>query len=287
VPADVTFELRLDRYILPARAVRQAILLYTNDRERTVFLEPEYDLVERVLLYRLPEGAQLERGLLYTLEIVIPKDEDDDGLRAFDGAPIEAGRVPLLLQFRTALREPDADFSARLAREPVPSCSEAVTIFNEVGCGSTSCHNAEDRRMGQILFSEQGLVTTAIGKVAHQTSVGPQGYATLENPLRLGVQMPRIDPGRPGNSYLLYKLLRKPENFSASQAEPACSSQHRTALPEGECPAPPQAERDRLREWFVRGEPMPFGGLEAGRRLMTISDLRKLQRWIAGGSPCP
>jgi hypothetical protein len=280
VPADVTIELRLDRYILPARAVRQAILLYTNDRERTVFLEPDYDLVERVLLYRLPEGAQLERGVLYTLEFVIPKDEDDDGLRAFDGAPLEEGPVPLLLQFRTALREPDDDFSARLARELVPRCSDALDILS--GCAKSDCHSAGGR-MGLELGSKQSVLLTAIGKVAHQTAVGPQGYATLENPVRLGVQMPRIDPGQPGNSYVLYKLIRRPENFSLASGDPECVSRHRVGLPEGQCPAPSEAESERLREWFVRGEPMPFGTAPP----LTLSDLRNLQRWIAGGAPCP
>ena len=85
-----------------------------------------------------------------------------------------------------------------------------------------------------------------------------RGVFRLRNPSRFGVQMPRIDPGSPGNSYLMYKLLRSPKNFELTGNSDVCVTAHRVPLPDGQCLPPSEAESARLREWFVRGQPMPL-----------------------------
>jgi len=273
VPRDVTLQLRLDRYLLPATAVRQAIRLYAGDPDNLVFLEPEYDMLERVLLYRLPEGALLTPGLLYTLRIGVPLKPEDEGLRAFDGAPLEPGPVPLEFHFRTAQTGPTSASSGRIAPEEPPSCG-VMGFFEHGGCDGTSCHG-EAHRMGLDLASSAGLFRTAIGHVAHETAIG-EGTTPLEEPLRLGVNMPVIDPGRPDNSYVMYKLVRREETFAE-----LCESRYRVSLA-GQCIAPAPAESVRLREWFVRGAPMP---LEPPKQPFCYIYLRLLQRWIAEGAP--
>ena len=287
-----TLELRFDRYLQPASAVRQSMSLFTG--ENGVFLEPEYDLIERTLIYRLPAGNRLVSNTQYTVALPVPQEADDDGFRAVDGAPIASGSVPLQYNFFTS-----RETSEVLPELPVPTCREVLDIFRRGVC--TQCHldtrggvgNGDCEpgfaphpvggdcvqvpRQGLDLSSGPGLVNTALNRVARQTQTGPRGDVPLENPDRFGVQMPVIDPGRPGNSYLMYKLLVNPDNFLEAR-EPG-ETRLDVDLPSGELPAG-AAERERLREWFVRGDPMPQGGFS-----MDLADFRSLQAWIQAGAP--
>ncbi len=65
------------------------------------------------------------------------------------------------------------------------------------------------------------MLSTAIGRVAHQTDLGTTTGEVLENPARMGIDMLIIDPGRPDNSYLLYKLIVRPENYRRSAEDRA------------------------------------------------------------------
>ena len=129
--------------------------------------------------------------------------------------------------------------------------------------------------MGLDLSSPPGVQATAINQVAHQTETGPSSGVVMENPDRFGVQMPLIDPFRPDNSYLVYKLLSHRPMWRQS----ACQTRYRVDLA-GECPEPSAAELDRLREWFVAGQSMPLGGGELDR-----DDLDVLQAWISADAP--
>jgi hypothetical protein len=306
VSQQTVIQLRLDRFIDPATAVRQSVLVFTGGLENNEFAQPEYDVVERVLLLR--PLATLRPRVTYTVEILIPSDDEPDGLRAFDGAPLEAGPVPLRFDFRT---NAFGRVVPMLPPEPAPSCAELVEdLFSSTaGCGSSSCHvrtdattsgdcppgygkDAEQRcvqvpRMGLELATREGLLTTAIGKVAHQTELGAKVGAPLENPARFGVQMPIIDPARPDNSNLLYKLLRNPGNYDVDATSIAiddpCATRYPQLGPADHCAAPSDAELTRIREWFVRGDPMP-AGLD---RHISRESVRKVQAWIRGGAACP
>ena len=70
--------------------------------------------------------------------------------------------------------------------------------------------------MGLDLSSERGLFYTAIRQVAHQTEIGRNTAIearACRARQRFGVQMNIVDPENPATSYLMYKLLRKPENY--------------------------------------------------------------------------
>jgi hypothetical protein len=62
--------------------------------------------------------------------------------------------------------------------------------------------------------------------------------------------------------------------------DPCESSHPMLPLGRGECVAPSDEELVRLREWFVRGEPMPLVGS------IGLTSLRKVSRFIAGGANC-
>jgi hypothetical protein len=130
--------------------------------------------------------------------------------------------------------------------------------------------------MGLDLGSRDGLVASALGSVAHETDYESHSGVTLDNPSRFGVGMPILDPGRPDNSYLLYKVLIHPTAYGP---DPCGPSRHLVAL-QDQCLTPSLEASERLRDWFVRGEPMPPNG-QLG---LSLEDLRQLERWIAGGA---
>ena len=299
VPLNTPIEIRFDRYLMPATAVRQSLRVFAGAPQNSVFFEPQYDVIERVVTF-VPVG-NLVPDLVYTIEFVTKAEGGTDGFRAFDGAELEeSSSVPLRFNFRTGTR------TETVETPPVPSCREVVErVLPASTCGRAACHNpANDEgcppgsahdpsdptgpcigvpRMGLDLSTATGLVTTAKSVAAHQTEIGPQGGVGLRNPLRFGVQMPRIDPGSPGNSYLMYKLLRSPKNFERANNPDVCATDHRVPVPDGQCVPPSAAESARLRDWFVRGQPMPL----KQDLPYTRDQLVDLQRWIAAGAPCP
>jgi hypothetical protein len=239
-------------------------------------LSPEYDVVERVVIYRL--NQTLEPGTLYTVELLTPNSESGFGFQAFDGAPLTERSAPLKFNFFTR-RSTEA--SQSIALEEIPGCERILELFQQAGCAGASCHGGESPNMGLRLDSAAAFAQTAIGRVAHQTELGPSTGVPLRNPERFGVQMPVVDPGQPGNSYLLYKLIRGEQSHWQSREDPRlCESRYPVELG-ATCLQPPVSELVRLREWFVRGDPMPPDGSTLLR-----SQLREIQRFIAGGASC-
>lgn len=277
VPLDAGIEIRFDRYLLPKTAVRQSIALYAGPNNNAFLLQPLYDVVERVVVFRLASGALLTPGLLYHVQIVSPGDAPNAfGFKAFDGAPLaKQNDVPLKFSFFTARAAPPP----RVVEEP-PTCFEVSSALERSGCSRADCHAGTHAPMGLRFDSRESLIDTAIGHVAHETDTGPSGGRPLVDPPRFGVDMPVIDPGNPGTSYLLYKLFIDPRNFGS-----VCDTKYRVSL-SGACPAPSGPETGRLRDWFVELDPMPVGGTLAGYR----ETLDLLQRFILAGAPtdrCP
>jgi hypothetical protein len=145
--------------------------------------------------------------------------------------------------------------------------------------------------MGLDLASAQGFLATAVAHVAHETEIGDAiGGPALRSPSRFGVRMAVVDPGSPATSYLIYKLLQKPENFRLDPSEPACATGYQAPVDAGGCTAPDPDELARLREWFVRGDPMPqdprASDLAGGATSLTRADLLRISGWIEQGAVC-
>ncbi|MFC1641960.1 Ig-like domain-containing protein [Myxococcota bacterium] len=283
-------ELRFDRFLLPATAVRQSITFYTGVEDEYVWVEPHYDLIERVVRYALGPGQALRPAVRYTVRIVrTDQNEPGYGFRAFDGSALAAsGSAPLSFSFRTQ------DQSASpMPVEPPPSCSEVMAVFRRGGC--SHCHQSErtpDCSPGDIsamgptcsgttgmdldLSSAAAVRSTANSRVARQTDQEATSGIALRNPERFGTAMPLIDPGRPENSYLLYKLLAHRGSYGPA---PCRNSTHRVDLG-SHCVAATPEETQRLRDWFVRGDPMPPGPNSP----LQANDLRAVQHWIASGA---
>jgi hypothetical protein len=300
VPINTTFQIRFDRYLLPSTAVRQSFTLYTGQESNVVppgnrlpALTPRYDLVERVVSYELPPGVRLRPNTHYTAELVVPEGDAEFGFRAFDGAPLDE-ETTVTVSFLTSNQE-----ETRVV-ETSPTCSDLVygrqslNVANQrtstfVSCNSSGCHDADAPRMDLDLSSERGVVLTAIGRVAHQTETTPNAGVELQNPARFGAAMPRVDPGRPDNSYLMYKLLAAPENYrGADDPDPCATRYENLAVDEATCVPASADETERLRAWFLRGLPMPRTPSAAAEPAwLTREQLRGIQAWIQGGAGCP
>jgi hypothetical protein len=278
VPINTPLEFRFDRHLLPSTAVRQSIAIQSGNDAEIDLLEPHYDLVERVLRYTLPGLREAAR---YSVHLPVPDEHQYGfGFRAFDQAGLSrTGSAPLAFSFRTQASNQPPPSSV----EPIPTCREALAVFRRGGCSTGLCHGSDGScpdpclpSMGLDLGSREGLIATALGRVARQTDTEGHSGVTLDNPSQFGVGMPILDRGRPDNSYLLYKLLIHPAAYGP---DPCGPSDHQVELHD-QCLAPSHEEIERLRNWFVRGEPMPrVGGFS-----LKLEDLRQLERWIAGGT---
>lgn len=308
VPTNATFTLRFDRFLDPATVNRQAILVYTGDRDlgSPFTYQVSYDPIERVVEFRLGENRPYEPNKLYQYELVVPKERGDYGIRAFDGAPLAEGAVPLRGSFLVS-DEP----AAEVAPLPAPSCDEIVSeVFRKLGrCAGSECHRRGGNKtldtledLGDAphqlyLDSASSFALSAVDRVARQTDVGDvSGGAPVARGPRFGVRMALVAPRSPGASYLLYKLLLGRDNYQgcADEAQSAlcalpgpCQTSH-PALPllEGECLTPPEDELVRLREWFVRGVPMPRANSLGERGNVHFQGLRALASFIAAGAEC-
>ena len=300
VATNATLTLRFDRFLNPASVNRQAIRVFTGDpgESPAVPFDVAYDPVERVVQFRMPSGYGFQPRALYQIELVVAEAEGDYGIRAFDGAPLGGGDVPLHTSFLTS-RVTEA-----LVEDSAPSCAEIVSevlTHPRLGnCASSECHRSVGNALGAApealwLDGRANLENTAINHVAHETELGDAAGVPLKHSPRFGVQMPIIDPKNPGNSYLLYKLLRKPANFEAcppdvtstvcaAPADKFFSGYSRLPLPEGVSLEPSPEESERLREWFVRGEPMPYPRGQA--RSVSLQGLRAISAFIAAGADC-
>jgi hypothetical protein len=287
VPIDATFELRFDRYLLPSTAVRQSFFVYSGDPSNMVpddselpVLFPNYDVIERVVTYALPPGAFLEPNTHYTAELVLPIQRDDPGFRAFDSEPLHP-RTTRRLSFLTS-NQRKAPVS-----EPVGTCSDVLRTFTN-RCDSAGCHNTTDREMDLDLSNASGLSLTAIGRVAHQAETGTKTGVPLQNPARFGVGMPRIDRGRPDNSYLMYKLVTARENYRRTPEAPdLCATRHLAAVDPETCVPATEDENERLRAWFLRGVGMPRAVGDAEPSFLVRRELLGVESWIRSGAPCP
>jgi hypothetical protein len=298
VRIDTAIELRFDRFLLPGSVNRQAFAIYTGEPRNAVgnqyFRDAPsvvYDVVERVVTITLDAGEFFQPHTLYTVELVLFGGEQEYGLRATDGAPMGAGRLPLSFSFYTNGLSPEEQAAVAdpnpVLEEPEFTCVDVLGWLGEGdGQGKCSvCHDTEAPPMGLELHSGQALLDTAIGQVAHQTDLASVTGASFENAARFGVGMPRIDPEQPNNSYLLYKLLIKPDNYRRSpRDDEKCESVHRVDLA-GEC-EPSAEEIARLRDRFVLGDPMPRGGSSTPGASLYRSYLRGIQSWIRAGATC-
>lgn len=293
VPPNVAIELRFDRFLLPY-GLEWGLSLYSgNPPANGIGLRVEYDMIERVVIYR--PTRLLQPNTLYTAEL-ISYPQPGQGFWAVDGAPLREAAVPLRFSFKTSKGppepppdpSPEPETCQAMLQGPLASCAGChVTQANE-----QSSAPASSPPMGLDLASARGLNYTAIRQIAHQTETGNSAIGpALQSSPRFGVQMNIVDPGSPATSYLMYKLLRKPQNFGAAGAHGSCLTGYHAPVSDLDCQPPPESELTQLREWWVLGDPMPKDpSTTTGETIpaaTTREDLVRIARWIKSGAACP
>jgi len=268
VPRTLTIRAQFDRFLMPSTTARQAMCLQaaTVGAESTgtehcvaAGFAPHYDPVDRVATWIIRgEIMPLTR---YNVRIFAPgAPEDPNGIRAFDGAPLEK---EFTFAFVTGSEQRTAPIDARnfdfcgekqLCPLPEGACDgptpTAVTTnphdFLVSNCTSNgSCHGSgggaqglsgsilrldDDGAGGGFVAAIRRLVGEAV--VASETATGPDPVIPSRNALApFGRNMPYIDASNPGNSYLLYKMILAlsprcpldPKEEAPTQAASACT----------------------------------------------------------------
>jgi hypothetical protein len=295
------FKVRFDRLLLPMTATRQAVCLQSVAAPVTsaaqcgagVTLQPSYDPVKREITYRQPPGqAPLITGVLYKLSVYAAVQDTDNGVRSMEGIPLAAQQQ---VNFNVApnpggqVPPPDVVSTAdHYCKTPDPTCLDvnncprAVSvILGGGGCAQGGCHAGNGdggATEGMELGTAYGLLTTAINHVAHETETGEAASTAQPASLRFGRAMPIIDPGVPGESYLVYKLLANPNNPLVLPFP----------NPSGLAEAP---EITRLRNAVVVGMPMPPTNAslpflrQASPGRPDMGELEWLSEWLLQGAP--
>ncbi len=235
---------------------------------------PVYDPVTRIVTIK--PLTPLVPGQIYEVEIKTPTSPTDpDGLRAIDGATLDANDPSKGLIAFTA-GPPSTTPTPPI--QPLNFCVSVQPIL--VGtCSGNSCHGGYLPAAGLELTSGALLSSTAIGRVAHGSNTGPS--AAPEAPgLTFGLDMPIVDPGiggagDPADSYLIYKVLL-------------------AHVPAGSPPAAPSpvqwqplsdSERAILGN-YVNGREMPYPGTPspAVSDGLSTQQIETLSVWIAQGA---
>jgi len=266
-----------------------------------------YDPVVRVVTISNPSPGKpwLEVGQFYTL--VFPVATDDGGpfgLRAIDDATIDPATKAIAFQVAPPNGSPPVVPTIDFCVDVFPIFAAKRDPFMRGACTASGCHAGDNTAAeGLVLAKPDEIRRTAIGVLAAETA-----NSALTTPLppqaAFPVGMPIIDPGDPGNSYLLYKLLIPDLNgvpsASGTSFAYACAGASITppfdyGIAAGFASADEQA---RLSNYVV-GRRMPWGDYTGdplhpftlgGGTPLTLDEIERIRAWIAQGAEideCP
>jgi hypothetical protein len=296
VLSTTSFKLQFDRLLLPASATRQAVCLESvltnvvnsNACAAGVFLSPSYDPVRREVTYRqMPGNPRMIPGERYQLSVFTAIADTDNGIRSFDGVPLEepASIEVGVLDDPQGMVPPYEPLPSgdHFCTSPDPTCTDASTCARSVslvlkGCSYSPCHrgNPDTAAEALELGSPATLLATAIGHTAHETETGEAAADPQPTSLRFGRAMPILEPKVPGDSYLIYKLLAR-HGLPLTLPFPPDPSGDPTVDP---------PEVVRLRSFLVVGMPMPPSDVVAGVPLRA-GEPEWLSAWLLQGAPLP
>jgi len=146
VPLDQSIRVQFDRFLSPLSVMRQSICIASIGpmaREAgrdgcEQFPAAEYDPVDRVAVWK--PSQPLKPGVRYTVVLRPPDDESDmTGVRAFDGAPLEA---PYVFSFETE-RRPACD-----EEEDCPEGSRC--LCEDAACRRKTCQRPSNEPAREI-----------------------------------------------------------------------------------------------------------------------------------------
>ena len=290
MPADGAIQFAFDRYLLPSTVSRQSIVLADASNPPSAIsgdLAPivTYDPIARTVTLAPPKEPWLTEGATYRVFFTVPNGDDDSlgGLRAIDRAALGPGE-----KIEWAFNVGPAKGVA--IDPPVSFCRDVLPIFT-AKCSSPTCHGSADQSAASLLLTTSaGVGATAIGRVAQGANRGPSSAIVSSSQGKFGIDMPIIDPGRPGNSWLLYKveLARPPIDLPPSKyvcqaalgqtSAPAFNPLARAAQR-----AASDAEHEVLSNYILGHEmPYPLANATAYETVsLTFDEREKVRVWIS------
>ncbi|MEO6573178.1 MAG: hypothetical protein ABIP89_05030 [Polyangiaceae bacterium] len=308
-------QIAFDRMLLPITVTRQSILLldYTTTAIAPVV---SYDPVARVVTLSNPNPGNpswLKADQAYKIVLGIPEgDVDVGGVRAIDRAPLDPSQV---LQFGFLVSaDSTPQVSNLVSGPPMNFCNDIFPIFT-ASCSQGTCHGPVAGKVrpaaGLVLGTSAGVANTAIARVANGSNTGPLAGPGHAPSHIFGIDMPLIDPGNPGNSWLLYKVLLGPPSApvvvdtgtdAGADAGAEGGAPVATCTPGAPFPAASfdvtavsDDERARLSN-YVLGNKMPYPampGTNDSSGDLTLDQMERLRAWIQQGaivtdcSACP
>lgn len=299
-------EITFDRYLNPGTANRQGVELV--DENGFVPGGPpivQYDPVTRVITISnpTPGKAWLAVGQFYKL--VFPVATDDGGpfgLRAIDGATIDPSTKTITFEVAAPTGNPPVlpaiDFCADVF--PIFAAKRTSTFATKGACTNGACHAAGTGATGVVLETPDEIQRTLIGIEAAETATAAN-TTPLPPQAAFPVGMPLVDPGDPGNSYLLYKLLLPDQNGvpsarGASIAYTTSTSAGCKAVTApfdyGPVAAFASADEGARLAAHVVGRRMPWGDWDdatqsftlGGGTPLTLDEIERVRLWIQEGA---
>jgi hypothetical protein len=277
-----TVELAFDRLLLPVSVTRQSIFL--SDKQNPPHIATPlvaYDPVARVVRVGPRQEDAFTPGLTYQVQIASPRDSSDpNGLRAIDGATLDPTKPAPVIEFAVAAAAmappapPVIDFCKQLAQTITTSCGS-----------QTACHMPPHPpqfapALGLVLSNAAlpKFRATAIGRVAEEANAGAVSNGQPVSRI-FGQDMPIVDPGDPGNSWLLYKSLMATTSGTALTMTASAHS----------VPWMPLSDNERTTlAGLIPGREMPFpSNPNRPGTGLDLDTLEAISLWIAQGASVP
>jgi hypothetical protein len=305
LPMGARIELFFDRLLLQATITRQTFVL-TDLNGNTPGTPPTmtYDPVARVVA--LYPQTPLMACQTYKVTMGTPANTTNETywVMAIDGATL-APSVNPVVEFPVACpggaggdagtgAGADGAAAGGVAPPVIPNvdfCSQITPILQSK-CNGATCHGGALPAAGLRLDSAQSIAATAIGRVAQGANTGARASAQPPS-LLFGEDMPIVQPGTPGNSWMMYKLLMAvPPPCSSTAGAAACDASAPEVMDNlhsetwGDMS---DSERATLTN-MVSGREMPFPanpGAQLGQAAepLTLDELELVNDWILEGAP--
>ena len=306
LPNDGVIKVAFDRYINPLTMNRQGLALRDLSGNAPDSPIIQYDPVTRTATISNPgpDPNWLVVGATYELAFPIATDEAGSfGLRAIDGASMDPATPKIAFTVvaptGTTPKLPTIDFCNDIF--PLFAATRSGPQMNTQGvCSNKSCHGAQSSTnnvsaTGLVLQTQEDIRHTAIGVEASEATTGALSVPiTAQNSFPVG--MPIIDPGDPGHSYLVYKLLLPdvngaPDGTGAGFSYSGCTAT--TFVDYGPNPHLASADEAARLAQFVHGRRMPWGDptpdgksfTTNGGTPLTLDELERISVWILEGAP--
>lgn len=290
-------QIAFDRYLDPLTVSRQSFLVRDAFGQ---FINPpvvSYDPVAMTATLSSPNPVGtpwLIEGQPYTLELgIYDVDAGSGGVRSITGASLDPAQSRLI-GFNVGpaggvpFSEPKTNF-----------CADVLPIFLNK-CSAGTCHGSSANAAASlVLTTSKGVSFTAISRVAQGANTGPRSGLGTPAQNVFGIDMPIVDPGNPGNSWLLYKVLlaRLPTIDGGAPGAIACSGSADGAVPAPAASYAPlvataPASETALHELSdsVLGREMPYPAAKPtfnSQLPLTQDERQRIRLWIAQGATVP